>query len=178
MKGQASIRSEHISINALDIDGLIADYNRTQSFSLIDLASLVIVGPFAPLLTKGVDFSRFGIGRMGKGGSEIRRVVSDWTIEDGIARTKDVAFTTPKNTVAFRGELNLVDGSYRHFFVATVNQQGCTQVKREVSGPLAHPRIEGPGSAALGPFKSVFRGVKKMFQSNQCDLFYTGSAMH
>lgn len=178
MQGQASIRSEHITINAVDIDGLIGNYNRTQNFNLIDLASLVIVGPFAPLLTKGVDFTRLGIGQLGKGGSEIRRVVSDWTVVDGIATTKDVAFTTPKNTVAFRGDFNLLTGSYQRFFVATVDQQGCARVKRRVSGPLAHPKVEGPGSAALGPFKSAFRSVTGLFQSRQCDLFYAGSAIH
>jgi uncharacterized protein involved in outer membrane biogenesis len=179
LQGQVSIRSDHISINSLDVDGLVADYNRTQNFSLIDLGSLVIAGPFAPLLTKGVDFSRLRFfGRMGKGTSEIRRVVSDWTIVDGVARTKDVAFTTPKNTVAFRGDLNLLTANYQNLFVATVDQQGCAQVKRRVSGPLAHPKVEGPGSAALGPFKSAFRSVKKLFQSRQCDLFYAGSAIH
>ena len=178
MNGQAGIRSEHISVNSLDIDGLIADYDRTQNFSLIDLASLIIAGPFAPLVTKGVDFSRLAIGRMGHDTSEIRRVVSDWTIVDGVAKTKDVAFTTPKHTVAFRGDFDLATGRYQDFFVATVDPQGCAQVKRRVSGPLAHPTVEGPGSATLGPFKSAFRGAKKLFQSEKCDLFYSGSAIH
>lgn len=178
MSGKAAIRSEHVSVTSLDIDGLIADYNRTQNFSLIDLASVVIAGPFAPLVTKGVDFSRLAVfGRMGDAKSEIRRVISDWTIVNGVATTQDVAFATPKNTVAFQGDYDLVNGLYKRFFVATVDQHGCAQVKRAVSGPMAHPRIEGPGSASLGPFKSAFRGAKNLFRSDKCDLFYSGSAI-
>lgn len=179
LTGRVSIRSDHISINSLDVDGLIADYNRTQNFSLIDLGSLLIAGPFAPLLTKGADFSRLRFfGRMGQGKSEIRRVVSDWQIVDGIARTQDVAFTTPKNTVAFRGDLNLLNGRYQNFFVATVDQQGCAQVKQQITGPFAHPGAKGPASSGLGAFKSAFRKVRKLFQSHGCDLFYSGSAIH
>jgi uncharacterized protein involved in outer membrane biogenesis len=73
MQGKVAIRSDHVTINSLDIDRLIADYERTQNFNLIDLASFVIVGPFAPLLTKGVDFSRLSFfGRLGNAKSEIR----------------------------------------------------------------------------------------------------------
>jgi AsmA-like C-terminal region len=177
LRGQVAIQSEHITLNAVNIDGLIADYNRSQNFSLIDLASLVIVGPFAPLLTKGVDFSRLGFfGRLGKGKSEIRRVVSDWTIANGVATTKDVAFTTVKNTVAFRGDLNLIDGTYHNFFVATVDEHGCTRVKRQVSGSLTHPNAEGPVQAGIGPFKSAARSVVRVFH-HPCDPFYSGSAI-
>jgi uncharacterized protein involved in outer membrane biogenesis len=179
LKGQVSIRSDHISISSLDVDGLIADYNRTQNFSLIDLGSLVIAGPFAPLLTKGVDFSRLRfVGGMGRGKSEIRKVVSDWQIVNGIATTKDVAFATPKNTVAFRGDLNLLNGRYQNFFVATVDHQGCAQVKQLITGPFAHPDAAGSASSGLGAFKSAFRKVKNLFQSQRCDLFYSGSAIH
>jgi uncharacterized protein involved in outer membrane biogenesis len=178
LTGPVSIRSEHISINSLDVDGLVADYNRTQNFSLIDLGSLIIAGPFAPLLSKGVDFSRLRFfGQMGHGKSEIRRVVSDWQIVQGIARTKDVAFTTPKNTVAFRGDLDLVHRSYQHFFVATVDQHGCAQVKQQITGPFAHPDDGGSASTGLGAFKSAFRKAKGLFQSHPCDLFYSGSAI-
>ncbi len=177
--GQVSIRSDHISINSLDVDGLIADYNRTQNFSLIDLGSLLIAGPFAPLLTKGADFSRLRfVGQMGRRKSEIRKVVSDWQIVNGIATTKDVAFATPKNTVAFRGDLNLLNGRYQNFFVATVDQQGCAQVKQQITGPFAHPNAEGSASSGLGAFKSAFRKVKNLFRSQRCDLFYSGSAIH
>ena len=179
MNGQASIRSDHLSINSLDVDGLIDDYNRTQNFSLIDLGSLIIAGPFAPLLTKGADFTRLRFfGHMGRGKSEIRRVVSDWQIVDGIAKTKDVAFATPKNTVAFRGDLNLLTGRYLNLFVATVDSQGCAQVKQQITGPFAHPSAKGAASSGFGAFKSAFRKVKKLFQSHRCDLFYAGSAIH
>jgi uncharacterized protein involved in outer membrane biogenesis len=180
LKGRVAIRSEHMTVKSVDVDGLIADYNRTQNFSLIDLAAVVIAGPFAPLATKGADFTRLTLfGHKGQGeSSEIRRVVSDWTMADGIATAQDVAFTTPKNTVAFRGDLDLAHGRYRNFFVATVDQHGCAQVKRQISGSLASPQAQGPVSAGLGPFTTAFRNAKKLFQSQKCDLFYSGSAIH
>lgn len=179
-QGHIAVRSEHISISSLDIDKLIDDYNKTQNFSLIDLGALVVAGPFAPLLTKGLDFSRLGFfGQMGHGRSAIRKVVSDWQIAKGIATTEDVAFTTEKNTVAFRGSLDLVNRRYQNFFVATVDARGCAKVKQEITGSFPQPHAEGAASrSVLGMFKGVVRGVRKLVQPGRCDPFYSGSAIH
>ncbi len=176
-RGQISIRGEHLSIKGWDVDQLIEAYNRTQNVNLIDLGSVLIAGPFGPLLTKGSDLARL-YGRMGQGKSEIRKLVSDWQIVDGIATAKDVAFSTVKNTVAFRGDLNLVNGSYQNFFVATVDQHGCAQVKQQITGSFAHPHAQGFASKSiLGPLESTIRGALKLGTSERCEPFYSGSAI-
>lgn len=176
-RGHVTIRGEHLAIDGWDVDQLIEDYNRTQQFSLIDLGAVLVAGPFGPLLTKGSDFARL-YGGMGQGTSDIRTLVSDWEIVDGIATAKDVAFSTVKNTVAFRGDVNLVDGSLQDFFVATVDQQGCAQVKQQITGSLAHPQAPGVASKSLfGPIGAVIEGVLGLGQPDRCDLFYSGSAL-
>jgi len=176
-RGHISIRGEHLLIHGWDLDQLIEAYNRTQNVNLIDLGSVLVAGPFGPLLTKGSDLARL-YGGMGKGESEIRKLVSDWEIVDGIATAKDVAFSTVKNTVAFRGDLNLVTGSYQDFFVATVDQQGCAQVKQQITGSFANPHAQGFASKSiLGPLESTIRGALKLGKPDRCKLFYSGSAL-
>lgn len=176
-QGHVAIRGEHLSIEGWDVDQLIEDYNRTQKFSLIDLGAVLVAGPFGPLLTKGSDFARL-YGGMGEGKSEIRTLVSDWAIVDGIATAKDVAFSTGQNTVAFQGDVNLVNGGLRGFFVATVDPRGCAQVKQQITGTLTHPDAPGVASKSLfGPIGSVIQGALDLVKSDRCDLFYSGSAL-
>jgi uncharacterized protein involved in outer membrane biogenesis len=176
-RGHIVIRGEHLSIKGWDVDQLIEDYNRTQKFNLIDLGAVLVAGPFGPLLTKGSDFARL-YGEMGEGKSEIRTLVSDWEIVDGIATAKDVAFSTAKNTVAFRGDVNLVDGSLQNFFVATVDPHGCTQVKQQITGSFAHPQAPGLASKSIfGAIGSAVRGALNLGEPDRCELFYSGSAL-
>ena len=176
-RGVLSVRGEHLSIRGWDVDQLIEDYNRTQKFSLIDLGAVLVAGPFGPLLTKGSDFARL-YGGMGHGASEIRKLVSDWEIVDGMATAKDVAFSTLKNTVAFRGKVNLVNDSLENFFVATVDQQGCAQVKQRITGSFAHLHAPGLASQSIfGAIGSAVQGALNLGRSDRCDLFYSGSAL-
>jgi len=179
VKGQVSIRGDHIAITSLDVEGLIDDYNKSQNFSIIDLGSLLVAGPFAPLVTRSAGAARLRfLGHMGKGKSEIRTMVSDWRLLNGIATTKDVAFATSEHTVAFRGTLDLRNGTYQDFFVATVDHRGCAQVKQKITGPIAHPNAQGPAASFIGPFKSLFRRITKLLEPHRCDHFYSGAAIH
>jgi uncharacterized protein involved in outer membrane biogenesis len=177
IRGHVSIRGEHLSIHGWDVDQLIEDYNRTQKFNLIDLGAVLVAGPFGPLLTKSADFARL-YGEMGQGESEIQKLVSDWEIVDGIATATDVAFSTAKNTVAFRGAVSLVSDSLENFFVATVDQHGCAQVKQQITGSFAHPQAPGLASKSIfGAIGSAIKGALNLGRSDQCDLFYSGSAL-
>jgi hypothetical protein len=175
--GRVAIRGKHLSIDGWDVDQLIEDYNRTQKFDLVDLGAVLVAGPFGPLLTKGADFARL-YGEIGHGKSEIRTLVSDWEIVDGIATAKDVAFATMKNTVAFRGGISLIDGSLQNFFVATVDPHGCTQVKQQITGSFAHPQAPGLASKSIfGAIGSAVRGALNLGEPDRCELFYSGSAL-
>ena len=176
-RGVLSIRGEHLSIRGWDVDQLIEDYNRSQKFSLIDIGAVLVAGPFGPLLIKGSDFSRLYAG-MGHGESEIRKLASDWEIVDGRATAKDVAFSTLKNTVAFRGALNLGNDSLENFFVATVDPQGCARVKQRITGSFAHPHAPGLSSKSIfGAIGSAVHGALNLGRSDRCDLFYSGTAL-
>jgi AsmA protein len=176
-RGHISIRGEHLSIHGWDVDQLVEDYHRTQKFNLIDLGAVLVAGPFGPLLTKGSDFARL-YGGMGQGESEIRKLVSDWEIVDGIATAKDVAFSTLKNTVAFRGDVSLVNDSLENFFVATVDQHGCAQVKQQITGSFAHPHAPGLASGSVfGAIGSAVQGALNLGKPDRCELFYSGSAL-
>jgi len=176
-RGHLSIRGERLFVHGWDVDQLIEDYNRTQKFNLIDLGAVLVAGPFGPLLTKGSDVARL-LGGVGQGESEIRKLVSDWQIVGGIATANDVAFSTVKNSVAFRGDLNLVSGSYQDFFVATVDQRGCAQVKQQITGSFTHPNAPGLASGSVfGAIGSAIRGALNLGKPDRCEVFYSGSVL-
>ena len=60
-------------------------------------------------MTKGTRFRRHP-GRS-QGRSDIRALVSDWSVSHGVLKADDVAIATPSYRVASAGRLNLVDAS-------------------------------------------------------------------
>ncbi|MFL5814108.1 MAG: AsmA family protein [Bdellovibrionia bacterium] len=109
-------------------------------------------------------------GFSGLGLSEIQKLVMDWSIKNGIAQAKDVALSTPKSTVAARGSIDLRDRKFQNFFVATVDEKGCSKRQMEIAGPLDSPH---PSSHSVG--KELAGILGGILPSSGCDHFYSGS---
>jgi hypothetical protein len=201
MNGTVSVRSKNIA-TSVDVDGLAGKLKSAQGMDLVGLGSSFLSSKVGKATTQAAGVA---------GGAEqpknlIRDLVSDWNINNGIAQTKDVAFATAKTTVAFKGDLNLVDKKYQNFYVATVDPKGCSKNKVEVGGSLDSPRpvagsvgkqlsesYLGSAGSALGSEGSqiagLFGGKKeepkaganpptKESTTKKCDQFYSGSAIH
>ncbi|MGA6993524.1 MAG: AsmA family protein [Candidatus Deferrimicrobiaceae bacterium] len=172
--GEASLRGENLTLYGVDLDRTFSRYEDSQSFNLVDLGAFFIAGPFAPLITRGYTLaSLFG----GYGGSSrIRVLVSDWEVEHGVARAKDVAMATNEKRIALVGSLDFVNERFDDVTVAVVDGKGCATVHQKIRGPFRKPEVEKVSvlQSAAGPALKLLKQAKKLFEG-RCEVFYAGS---
>ena len=172
--GEVSLRGENLTIDGVDLDRTFSRYEASQSFNLVDVGVFFIAGPFAPLITKGYTFASLFQGSGGSSG--IRALVSDWEVERGIARAKDVAMTTNENRIALMGSLDFVNERFNDVTVAVVDGKGCATVRQRIRGPFRKPEVEKASvlESVTGPALKLFKQAKKLF-GGRCEVFYAGS---
>ncbi len=194
-RGTLSIRSHDVTLAGVDADDLAGKLKTSQGMGLASLGSSLMSGFLAPA-------AREAAGVSGEGPKTvIKNLVSDWKIGGGIAETQDVAFSTEKNTIAFKGKVNLLSQTYQGFSVATVDERGCAKNKVAIEGPLKspHPTAASVGQqiaksypgqlgSAMGALGSQIGGFLDSGDKGQseakapaapagCDLFYSGAAL-
>jgi len=126
------------------------------------------------IVTKGYSFA--SIFENAAGSSQIRTLVSDWRIERGVAKAKDVAMATKENRIALTGELDFVNGQFHDVTVALVDARGCATVQQRISGPFDKPIVEKPSAltSLTGPVRKLLRQAGNLL-GGHCDVFYAGS---
>ena len=161
--GEVSLRGENLTLDGVDLDRTFSRYEASQSFNLVDVGAFFIAGPFAPLITKGYNFA--SLFRGSGGSSRIRALVSDWKVERGIARAKDVAMATNENRIALMGSLDFANERFNDVTVAVVDGKGCAKVRQKIRGPFRKPEVEKVNvlQTVAGPvLKSVQAGEKTL----------------
>jgi len=172
--GEISLRGENLTLDGVDLDRTFSRYEASQNFNLVDVGAFFIVGPFAPLITKGYNFA--SLFRGSGGSSRIPVLVSDWKVEHGIARVKDVAMATSENRIALMGSLDFVNERFNDVTVAVVDGKGCATVRQRIRGPFRKPEVEKASvlESVTGPALKLFKQAKKLF-GGRCEVFYAGS---
>jgi uncharacterized protein involved in outer membrane biogenesis len=172
--GEVSLRGENLTLDGVDLDRKVSRFEASQSFNLVDVGAFFIAGPFAPLITKGYNFA--GLFRGSGGSSGIRGLVSDWKVERGIARAKDVAMATNENRIALTGNLDFVNERFDDVTVAVVDGKGCVTVRQTIRGPFRKPEVEKVRflRTVAGPVLKMFKQGKKLL-GGRCKVFYAGS---
>jgi uncharacterized protein involved in outer membrane biogenesis len=172
--GEVSLRGENLMLDGVDLDREFSRYEASQSFNLVDVGAFFFAGPFAPLITKGYNFASLFQGSGGS--SRIRALVSDWKVERGNARAKDVAMTTNENRIALRGSLDFANDRFNDVTVAVVDGKGCAKVRQKIRGPFREPVVEKANvlQSLAGPVHKLFKQAKKLF-GEKCEVFYAGS---
>jgi len=172
--GEVSLRGENLTVSGVDLDRTFSRYEASQSFNLVDVGAFFIAGPFAPLVTKGYDFA--SLFRGSGGGSRIRALVSDWEVERGIARAKDVAMATNENRIALMGSLDFANERFDDVTVALIDGNGCAKLRQKIRGSFRKPVVE-----KVNVFRSVAGPVLKLFKQTRnllggkCEVVYAGS---
>ncbi len=178
LQGEVTLDGRDLRLRGVDLDEELARYRRTQRFSLVDAGAVVLLGPAALFATKGSDFVRL-LDETEDAETRIVHLLSDWSIEEGIARTRDAALSTRRNRVAVRASLDLPSRRIDDATVAVVDQRGCALVTQEVSGSLDAPVVEEPHpvESLLGaPLDLLQRGLDAISRDEEdCEAFYTGA---
>ncbi len=172
--GEVSLRGENLTLDGVDLDRTVSRYEASQSFNLVDVGAFFFAGPFAPLITKGYDFA--SLFRGSGGSSRIRALVSDWKVERGIARAKDVAMATNENRIALTGSLDFANERFNDVTVAVVDGKGCARVRQKIRGPFRKPEVEKVSilQSVAGPVLNLFKRAEKLL-GGECEVFYAGS---
>lgn len=176
--GMLSLSSGKLTIDGYDLDDELEDYTKTQNFNLIDVGAVFIAGPVGLVVTRGYAFT--GVLQGSGGSTTIDQMVSDWTIEGGVAQARDVAFRTPQNRLALTGALDFVNYRFQDMQVAVIDSDGCAVVEQRITGPFHEPEIERPNVlvAVTGPMLDLVKRGVRAITGGDCETFYTGSMPH
>lgn len=172
LQGKLSLRGQGIVLHGVDLDDTFDRFEASQTFNLVDVGAVLLAGPIGLAVTKGHDFASILTGLEGR--SDIRTLVSDWSVARGVLRAEDVAIATHRHRVALRGRLDLVNERFDGVTVALVDAQGCAKVQQKIRGSFAQPVIDKPSTLAAltGPVVRLFRQV---VPGGKCETFYAGS---
>ena len=174
MAGEASLHGANLNLNIGDVDKQYSRFEDSQRFNLVDVGAFFFAGPLGLAVTKGYDFVRVFQGT--EGTTTVRTLVSEWTIEHGVAQAKDVAMATQKNRIVLRGGLDFVTEHYDEVTVALVDARGCLEVQQKVTGSFLSPKAEPPNvvKSFAGPTRHILGQVRNLL-GGKCTVFYAGS---
>jgi AsmA protein len=173
--GDATLRGENLTFIGSDLDLEFARYESSQHFDLVDVGAVIFAGPVGLAVTKGYDFA--SILKESGGTSAIRKLVSEWKIEQGVAHAQDVAMATNKNRIALKGGLDFVKGRFDDVTVTLLDAKGCAKVEQKISGPFQKPVVEQPNFlvALAGPALKLLKKGIKLLPGGECKVIYDGS---
>jgi AsmA protein len=176
LAGELSLQGRDLTLHGIDLDDEFSRYQATQNFNLVDLGAFFFVGPLGLAVTKGYDFAGIFAGTGSR--SEIRALVSEWTITEGLAVAEDVALATPRNRIALKGGLDFPAGEFSDLTMALVDARGCAVIEQVIHGSFQAPQIEQPGilRTLAGPAIALLeQGLDLLPGEIDCEPFYTGS---
>ena len=173
--GEISLRGENLTLNGRDLDQGFARFESSQTFNLVDVGAFFFAGPLGLAVTKGYNFASI---LQGSGGSSnIRKLVSEWKVERGVAQAQDVAMATNENRIALHGGLDFVNERYDDVTMALIDAEGCAKVRQKIRGPFRKPIVEQPNvlTSLTGPVLRLLKKGRDLFSGGKCEVFYAGS---
>ncbi len=173
VNGTIKLDGHNLQLIGLNLDEVIRKINRTQNFNLTDVGALVVAGPVGLLVTKGSDLtSLLMINREDSTG--IIELVSEWNVENGKLELSDVAFSTPKNRIAVKGDYSFVSDSVS-IVVAVIDDKGHIQLHQTIYGERSNPKF-----SAIKPIRSLLKPVENLLVEVLMldgDVFYDGKVV-
>jgi hypothetical protein len=180
LSGKVSLRGDDLTLHGLDIDEALSTVNPAQRLNLADVGAFLLTGPLGTAATKGYQFGGFSRSAAAGRESRLTRLVSDWTVRDGVAEAKDVAFATRKNRIAMKGRLDIVNERFVDVTVAVLDEKGCAKLRQKISGPFRDPKLDKVSSleSVVSSMLEIFERTKRTTGRRECEPFYAGSVPH
>ncbi len=174
MAGEITITGDSLHLSGVDIDKLLRRFERSQNFNLTDVGAILIAGPVGLAVTKGTDFvSLATINLNPNHHTFIKELHTTWELGDGQLITKDVAFATLQNRVAFDGRIDFAHDSIPGLTIAVVDKNGCSLMDQKLYGKTTDLKT-GKLNIAKTLFGSVINFVN-VIVGKDCKPVYTGS---
>jgi AsmA protein len=180
LDGTVEVTGNHLTQHGFDLDGVVRSLRKSDQVDLVDVGAYLVAGPVGALLTRGFDLAGTYRELHEEKSQAIEQVAFHWTIENGVARAKDVALRTRENRVAIHGAINLAQHRYDGITLAVLDSQGCAKLTEEISGPLAKPSVQ-PISllrTLTGPLAGLLKKAREIIEPGECRPFYHGTVTH
>ena len=174
MSGNIVLGGDSLTLIGLDLDKLINNFRRSQSFSPADLGALALAGPAGILYTKGSDYAMILTAKKGDS-TVISKISSNWILSEGNIAIEDVAFSTLENRVAAKGWLNMKTDSL-DVTIAILEPTGCSIIDQRIYG-----KGEDPQYGKVKVIKTLMSPVTKLLNQivdKDCKVFYEGIVAH
>jgi len=178
LSGSISITGDNLLMRGIDLDKTLKKFEKSQNFSVIDLAALAMAGPYGAILTKGIITADLMVLKTGDS-TTIGKLVSNWRIINGVANSQDVAFSTSKYRLCLTGGLNYATNSYSDVTISLINRDGCAAISQKIDGQFLNPETKSNkyGGMVSGSIENLWKDLSKPFRS-ACTPVYTGSVEH
>ncbi len=180
LSGTVSLRGDGLTLHGTEIDGILSNVEEARKLSLADVGVFLLAGPLSSAAVRGYRYGGLYRSTTRQGDTRIARLVSDWTVRDGVADARDVAFSTGKNRIALKGKLDLVNGRFVDVTVALLDGKGCAKIRQKISGPFGDPRMDKTSvlESFVEPVLGLFERTRKLIGQSSCEPFYTGAVQH
>ena len=158
--GVASLRGDNLTLAIGDLDESFR--GRIQpKLRLIDVGVFFLPAEWLGPSQRATHFAR--IFQRKAGTTTIRRLVSEWQVEHGVAQARDVAMATQENRIALKGGLDFVSGRDDEVTVAGIDAKGCAGVQQQVHGSSMNPVVEKPSVMGMltGPTRRLLRQAEE-----------------
>jgi len=177
LKGTALIDGEGVGIKGFDLDKILSKYNNAKKTNPADLGMSLASG-----FAKGGSIS--GVFGGGQGGTTLlKRLHVKVDIAKGIAKLSDVAISTGKNRVAFKGKLDIVRQRFLDMKFGVMDAKNCAKFSQTIQGTFTKPKIKVDASSIkstvnmvsslLGSFGVKVPKIAKK-KEGKCKVFYNG----
>ena len=180
LSGSVSLRGDGLTLHGMEIDEILSNVEEAQKLNLADVGAFLLAGPLGSAAVKGYRYGGLYRSTAREGETRITRLVSDWTVRDGIADARDVAFSTGKNRIALKGKLDLVNGRFVDVTVAVLDEKGCARIRQKISGPFGDPRMDKTSvlQSFAEPILGLFERARELIGRSSCEPFYAGTVQH
>lgn len=169
-----SIEGNDLSLLGADLDKFIDKFKRSQNFNLADVSAVMFAGPAGLAITKGGDYASLAFASKGDS-TQVGKFLADWSLNNGILKTNDVALSTKRNRLSVDGKYNLVNDSLRFNF-HVLDKKGCEMVGQKIYGTSENMKMGRVSliKTFLGPVKNFFYDMGMV----KCKIVYEGKVDH
>lgn len=170
MSGKIVIDGDSLTLRGVNLDDVINQFQRSQSFNLVDAGAFMVAGPAGILYTKGSDYAVMMVSNKGDS-TQISKISSKWSLDNGNIRIEDVAVATLENRVAAKGWLDMRSDSL-DITIGIVDAKGCSVIDQRIYGSSAEPEY-----SKVKVIKTLLSPVTNLIDdiiSRDCEVFYEG----
>jgi len=177
LKGNVNISGDSLIFYGIDMDDLLDKYQSSQKFNLSDVTAFVLAGPLGTAITKGGDFTRLITTNLKPEDSTyVSKALAQWSVDRGVFKTEDMAFSTSANRLAFQGNLDFVNDTIPGFTVYVIDKKGCSLMEQRIYGKMGSLKT-GKLKIAKTLLGSVINLVNAVVGKN-CKPVYQGAVAH